>query len=458
MSDALASSTSLQGQLQRGRGAGFLAALRADPSVVRPLLVECITHDPRWDTQVENRGFFYAELAVEVGLETAPLERHLRENDDREEADDRAGLTLSTLGKLAALGRREAVRILREYVDYGYRWDWAVENLDELDDPEATVGLADAVCRRAPDDEALRQVGVLFDYTAPRGWWACNPRLSRLAEWHADGLRNQRARRAREECKAEELAGLSVEELLRIAGRDNFVAVGRALALRATPADLDRLTAGVQSDDLFVAAAVFPGLVALGAPAIATLKLALQTRELPVFLWVQASRALRALAPEPARQLAREGFDSPVWRVRQAAEILFAAHATEEDLPRLREAVPAALHSGHTYRLCHLLEALTRFPGRGWMPEVEAAFVETGYSHARRRAAEAMAATAPHEFARSYALECLWDCEEETREVGCGWVDLHFPEARRRLQELAQDPHEEQSVRDKARSRIADIS
>jgi len=48
MNDPLAPASSLLGQLQRGRGAGFLTALAADPTVVAPLLLDCILRDPRW--------------------------------------------------------------------------------------------------------------------------------------------------------------------------------------------------------------------------------------------------------------------------------------------------------------------------------------------------------------------------------------------------------------------------
>jgi len=54
--DGNAPPDSLLGQLQCGRGAGFLRALQEDASVVRPLLLDCLLHDPRWDRQVETRA------------------------------------------------------------------------------------------------------------------------------------------------------------------------------------------------------------------------------------------------------------------------------------------------------------------------------------------------------------------------------------------------------------------
>jgi len=64
MDEPLAHPSSLLGQLQRGRGMGFLAALDAPPTVVAPLLLECIIYDPRWDAQLEQRADYYALLPL----------------------------------------------------------------------------------------------------------------------------------------------------------------------------------------------------------------------------------------------------------------------------------------------------------------------------------------------------------------------------------------------------------
>ena len=51
-----ASPNSLLGQLQRGRGKGYLQILSTARSEARQLLVECSCNDPRLDSQVENRA------------------------------------------------------------------------------------------------------------------------------------------------------------------------------------------------------------------------------------------------------------------------------------------------------------------------------------------------------------------------------------------------------------------
>lgn len=58
----------LLGMLQRGRGAGWLAAVRS-PSDGREALLACLAHDPRLDHQVESRAEFYATLAMALHVE-----------------------------------------------------------------------------------------------------------------------------------------------------------------------------------------------------------------------------------------------------------------------------------------------------------------------------------------------------------------------------------------------------
>lgn len=65
-------SNTLLGLVQRGRGAGFEAAL-TQPAQARAHVVDCIVRDPRWDHQVEQRDWLYAALVAELGIEPARL-------------------------------------------------------------------------------------------------------------------------------------------------------------------------------------------------------------------------------------------------------------------------------------------------------------------------------------------------------------------------------------------------
>jgi len=65
MDKPLADPSSLLGQIQRGRGAGFLAAFATDPTVLAPLALAGILDDPRCDRQGDSRGNYYACLAAQ---------------------------------------------------------------------------------------------------------------------------------------------------------------------------------------------------------------------------------------------------------------------------------------------------------------------------------------------------------------------------------------------------------
>ena len=107
---------SLLGQLQRGRGAGFLAARREPSAKTWPLLVECITHDPRLDSQVECRDDYYAALVIETGMDLVSLATHLQKHDDSNQCGWNTPLTVGTLGSLARRRYGDAIAILRDYV------------------------------------------------------------------------------------------------------------------------------------------------------------------------------------------------------------------------------------------------------------------------------------------------------------------------------------------------------
>src|SRR3954470_23791901 len=73
------------GKLQRGLGSGYLWALDADRAVSQALLVHCVFNDPRWDRQLDDRDDYHATLALDVGLDLAPLEGWLRSSPEEGE-------------------------------------------------------------------------------------------------------------------------------------------------------------------------------------------------------------------------------------------------------------------------------------------------------------------------------------------------------------------------------------
>ena len=61
----LAAPGSRLGQLQRGRGAGYLAALAAGSAAIDDVL-RCVVEDPRVDRALESRGRYYGELMAHL--------------------------------------------------------------------------------------------------------------------------------------------------------------------------------------------------------------------------------------------------------------------------------------------------------------------------------------------------------------------------------------------------------
>ncbi|MER6120541.1 hypothetical protein ABT146_32350, partial [Streptomyces sp. NPDC001743] len=86
-------------------------------------------------------------------------------------------------------------------------------------------------------------------------------------------------------------------------------------------------------------------------------------------------------------------------------------------------------------------------------PVLRHVYRETSSSHLRGRAARALAATDPS-FATGFAVECLWDCEETTREVAARHAETGDIRVAERLRRLAADPAEEAEVQSAVRSRI----
>jgi hypothetical protein len=86
-------------------------------------------------------------------------------------------------------------------------------------------------------------------------------------------------------------------------------------------------------------------------------------------------------------------------------------------------------------------------------PVLRYVYRETASSHLRGRAARALAATDPS-FPAGFAVECLWDCEETTREVAARHAETADARVVDQLRRLAADPAEEAEVQTAVRSRI----
>lgn len=460
----LAEADALLGQLQRGRGAGFRRALRESPQSVYPLLIECVTHDPRWDRQVEPRAEYYAALGVQIALPLDSFEPHLRQVADTEPADPN-DLVLNTLCALAERHYAPAITVLRSYLAYGDFWDMAFEALYAgWDKASATEEVSQLIDTRFADDEALDDA-LRWAVVAQRQPWNAlrliNPRVERILAAHEveEAHRHQHQQQAHAD-----LASLSAHQILT-AEIDHTTARPAALILqgRVTTADLDLLVHTAQHGTRWQRYVAFRGLERLAHPgAFSTLRTFFESPdEHPGFLYGAALRAIRALPADVTLDLARAWFDDPAGPHRHVALQILKDHATADDVPRVRAALLPSLRrdtpdTNECYMQCSMLEILARFPECGPYPEAEVVFQEAGYSRTRVYAADVLAAS-DESFSRGLAVECLWDCEERVREIGCEGVDVRLPDAFARVQAIARDPHEDEEVRDVAQGRLADL-
>lgn len=156
-----------------------------------------------------------------------------------------------------------------------------------------------------------------------------------------------------------------------------------------------------------------------------------------------------ALPPAISLPLVRQWLAKDDGRSRVAAGVL-AEHAEASDTSAVRRALSRAVDY---YTICDLVTALGQLPDGGPFPELATVYVGSAYSYARMRAVTAMAATDPS-FGETWAEECLWDCEDVSREVGARYVPL-TARAVERLRELAGDVHEDTAVREAAAARLA---
>lgn len=473
--DELAPVHTLLGQLQRGRGAGFLWALREPPELVHPLLVHTMTWDPRWDSQVEERADYYANLCLATRLDLAALDDSLRTTPD-----DRMGgyafLLLEVLGNLAKRGGREAIDILGDYVSYGPKWDAALRVLAEVQDRKVSDGLADVVCERFSTGKEMSEASVYPLFGEPsldrlwEQWEQANPCIAKLlSELTTTGIYE----RVTSRIESPNYKALSTKELLVAIDGANYRQIEKVLLSRLKHSDIQTYREAFLLDNphtWWVAFNCLKGMKAAEPSYNQVLERvtayveenAGDRRKLNGVILRPFGMIAPQLPPESTLPLARCWYSSEHWQLRHMAEEILEAHATTEDIEPVRATLSEALATAtpentDIYRICSALDILVRFPDIGLLPEVEEAFIQVGYAPGRRRAAAAMRMNASAYFQEKYAYECLWDCDAETRQIGCESVSLDMPGAVERLQALATDEFEYDFVKQAARTALQSL-
>ncbi|MFC1418825.1 HEAT repeat domain-containing protein [Streptacidiphilus cavernicola] len=462
---AIAPSASLLGLLQRGRGDGTLHALAAERSDALAALEECVTSDPRRDWQVENRSLYYARLYMELEAPLQGLEDHLFHVEDLlDEEESRTGLTLAVLGRLVGYGRRDALLLLRRYTATGSNWAWALDELAVREDDAGLEALAEPVLARfadGPEGDAALRAAVRNAYE-PRPWhlWAqSHPRVAAATEQAPFDLWQRQLDRP---SNAPAWSTAAVLAWADAAGgpeavERRAVAAARCLDAVAGPEDLPLLLA---------AAAEGPD----GARCAALRHLADHDHE-------QAPELVGRAAEDLSRQVADFGLatlarmrslrfvarargwaaDTGGGALADAAAGLLACVGTAEDAPL----VVAALHRWVYQRgaegdgLTVLVEGVGRLEAAAGVTALRHIYAETSCSQLRGSAARSLAATDPC-FPTGAAVECLWDCEEATRELAARHVLTKGDgKVLDRLRRLAADPGEEAEVHAAVRGRLS---
>ncbi|SHI39847.1 hypothetical protein [Streptomyces sp. 3214.6] len=460
----IAPSGTLLGLLQRGRGDGTLHALTAPRAEALAALNHCVLRDPRHDWQVENRSLYYARLFLDLNGELDEIEAHLFDVEDVFDTEEsRTGLALAVLGHLASYGRRDALALLRRYAATGANWAWALDELALRDDDAALRSLAAPVLARfATDAEGEAELATAVrDAFEPRPWrlWAEDPRdhiSTRVRAAHEAGCFD---RWQRQMSPGGPRPGWSVEAVFEWAqqgverGAALHVPAARCLSAVAGPEDRPEIvqaakdgTEGARCTALrYLADCNDPDAPVLIEQAVATGSPAV------VEAAVDAFERMRSVA---AVDRARGWVHRPDALGAAAGRMLACRGGTQDSdlvLGALREAVRG--------EGCDAPSLWTLVDGAGRLGIVCAAPVlrhiyrETASSHLRGRCARALAATDPS-YAAGFAVECLWDCEEGTREIAARHAETGDARVVERLRRLAADPAEEAEVQTAVRSRI----
>ncbi|MGW3206967.1 HEAT repeat domain-containing protein [Streptomyces sp. NPDC001135] len=460
----IAPSGTLLGLLQRGRGDGTLHALTAPRAEALAALNQCVLRDPRHDWQVENRSLYYARLYLDLNGELDAIEAHLFDPEDVLDTDEsRTGLALAVLGHLASYGRHDALQLLRRYAAHGSNWAWALDELALRDDDAGLRALAAPVLARfATDPEGTAELAAAVrDAFEPRPWrlWAEDPRetiATRVREAQETGCFDRWQRQLR---PTGPRPGWSVRAVFEWAqqgmerGAALHVPAARCLVAVAGPEDRPEIVQAARNGIDGARCTALRYLADSNDPdALDLIEIAVTDgTSVVVEAAADAFERMRSVA---AVDRARRWAQRPDVLGAAAGRMLACRGGVQDRdlvLGALREAVRGEGPDAPT--LWTLVDGAGRLGIACAAPVLRHVYRETASSHLRGRAARALAATDPS-FATGFAVECLWDCEETTRELAARHAETGDARVVERLRRLAADPAEEAEVQTAVRSRF----
>ncbi|RLB48200.1 MAG: hypothetical protein DRJ42_23770 [Deltaproteobacteria bacterium] len=442
---AIAGSETLLGQLQRGRGRGYLAAIRAGGGEAE--LLTCIVHDPRWDQQLEERASYYGRLAVELGLSVDPIAKAVREGDPH---DGIGGLPADVLMEMALRGRTDALRALREELRHD-GWLSALEALvyAEHEYGRQLLEFDDIGVVAGRDADELKPLFFNHALLPWREWASSQSRLRTLLEEV-----NAAEKPAPQPPAPNPDTAMSTSELLAIAEPRNGVKVARLLTQRSDEDSIAAMVEAARGADRIQRLAAFRALGAQGNPVLleeASLLLESDPggpsrgRRMPILSYLEALPSDETL-PRARGWLDHHG------GAAIAAEGILALHAHDGDRELVEATLSRALDDDSIYRACSMVKALTVIADPASAPLLVQVFERIPYSWARPRVLRALHASGAKAGQR-LACEALWDCDMEARELAAEITPLN-DSARARLEGMAADSFEEERVRSAAQERL----
>ncbi|MGW4163399.1 HEAT repeat domain-containing protein [Streptomyces sp. NPDC004788] len=460
----IAPSGTLLGLLQRGRGDGTLHALAAPRAEALAALNHCVLDDPRQDWRVENRSLYYARLYLDLAGGLEEIEAHLFGAEDHlDDEESRTGLALSVLGHLASYGRQDALLLLRRYAAAGTNWAWALDELALRDDDAGLRALALPVLARfpaTPEGEA-ELAATVRDAYEPRPWrlWAEDPRESVGARIRAAREQGSFDRWQRQLTPTGPRPGWSVRAVLDWAqegherGAELHLPAARCLVAVAGPEDRATILDAARSGPDGARCAALHYLAEAQDPAVLDL-VELAVNDGPRTVADAAVTAYRRMSGEAAVDRARGWIHRPDALGAAAAGTL-ACRGGSEDSPLVLGALRETIRSQgpDAPALYPLVDGAGRLGIACAAPVLRHVYRETASSELRGRTARALAATDAG-FPTGFAVECLWDCEETTREVAALHAETGDVRVAERLRRLAVDPAEEAEVQTAVRQRI----
>jgi hypothetical protein len=423
-----AAPTTRLGQLQRGRGAGFRAAIVAGREAHDDVL-QCVTTDPRVDSQGESRERYYAELIVALDMPIASLAAHLKGSETQ--------LGHGVLAGTWRLGHQETRALLA--------------------DPDSDDAIVTGIAQQLWNFGWAQLVEL--DGRAAKAFLRAALELANCAE---------SSRRVQ---TSPQLPGeMSIADLLEL-GRQMHSkqqwAVVEELCRRGTQEDREALEKTVRNDTVYAR-------VLLAAEALATLG---DERLLSL---AEDYFAREDVFEDSARRLS--GYDrmrrgvldhyvlhlpedrqlelARAWHLRggyfeMIAGKIFGDQATPDDRSRIEASIAEEGTSNTGYEILNELIALGRIGDPRSAPLLVEVAEQATYSQARRRALQALSGMQQLPIAATALHEALWDCEDESADDACRFLTALGHAAHARVETLAGLALAEEPLRLRAASRLA---